>query len=174
MAWTIDRAHSMVEFRVKHMMFTTVRGQFTDFDGTLQLDRSNPTNSHVEGVVQVASIDTGDKDRDNHLRSADFFDAAQYPEMTFRSTRIERKGNNEYKVYGDMTIHGISRPVTWDVEGAELGKDPWGNSRLGFSAETRINRRDFGLTWNVALESGGWLVADEIRISAEIEAIPSA
>jgi polyisoprenoid-binding protein YceI len=174
MAWVIDRAHSMVEFRAKHMMFTTVRGQFDRFEGTLQLDMRNPENSLVEGRVEINSIDTADDNRDAHLRSPDFFDATNYPDMTFRSTRIQRNGQNRYKVTGDMTIHGTTRPVEWDVEVAELGKDPWGNPRLGFSAETRLNRKDFGLTWNVALESGGWLVSDEIRIAAELQAVPSA
>jgi polyisoprenoid-binding protein YceI len=173
MAWTIDPAHSMLEFRAKHMMFTTVRGQFTSFEGTLELDRPNPANSHVEGIVQVDSIDTGDKDRDTHLRSADFFDVANHPTMSFRSTRIEPKGDHEYTVHGDITIRGVTRPIRWEVEAAELGKDPWGNPRLGFSAETKLNRKDFGLNWNVALETGGWLVSDEIKISAEIQAVPS-
>lgn len=174
MAWIIDPAHSMVEFRAKHMMFTTVRGQFSSFQGTLDLDMQNPENSHVEGSVDVRSIDTGDNDRDAHLRSPDFFDVENHPEMTFHSTRIESKGNNEYKVVGDLTIHGTTRQIIWDVESADLGKDPWGNLRLGFSAETKVNRKDFGLNWNVALETGGWLVSDEIKIQAEIQAVPSA
>jgi polyisoprenoid-binding protein YceI len=173
MAWTIDRTHSMLEFRAKHMMFTTVRGQFDSFEGTLQLDMRKPENSSVEGRVEVNSIDTGDDNRDAHLRSADFFDTANHPYMTFRSTRIERKGQNKFKVTGDMAIHGTTRPVEWDVEAADLGKDPWGNPRLGFSAETKINRKDFGLNWNVAIETGGWLVSDEIKIAAEIEAVSS-
>ena len=173
MQWMIDRAHSMLEFRAKHMMFTTVRGQFDTFEGMLDLDMRNPENSTVEGRVEINSIDTGDENRDNHLRSADFFDAASQPYMTFRSTRIQSNGQNRFKVTGDMTIRGTTRPVTWDVEVADLGKDPWGNQRLGFSAETRLNRKDFGLNWNVALESGGWLVSDEIRIAAELQAVPS-
>lgn len=174
MAWVIDPAHSMIGFRAKHMMFTTVRGQFDSFQGTLNLDVQNPENSSVEGTIDVSSIDTGDNDRDNHLRSPDFFDVANHPTMTFRSTRIERTRDNEFKVYGDLTLRGTTREIAWDVEAAELGKDPWGNPRLGFSAETKLNRKDFGLNWNVALETGGWLVSDEIKIVAEVQAVPSA
>jgi polyisoprenoid-binding protein YceI len=174
MAWIIDRAHSMLEFRAKHMMFTTVRGQFDSFQGTLNLDKQHPENSWVEGSVDVNSIDSGDDDRDNHLRSADFFDVENHPTMTFRSTRIERQRGNAFKVHGDLTIRGTTRPIAWDVEAAELGKDPWGNPRLGFSAETKLNRKDFGLNWNVALETGGLLVSDEIRILAEVQVVPSA
>lgn len=174
MRWKIDPAHSMIEFRVKHMMFTTVRGEFTSFQGTLDLDMEHPERSRVEGTVDVNSITTGNDERDNHLRSADFFDVAHYPTITFRSTRIERKGDSEFKVYGDLTITNVTREIAWDVKVANLGKDPWGNPRLGFSADTKINRKDFGLTWNVALESGGWLVSDEIEIHAEIQAVPAA
>lgn len=174
MEWTIDRAHSMLEFRAKHMMFTTVRGQFTEFDGKLELDMDHPERSHIQGSVEIASIDSGDEGRDTHLRSEDFFDVEHHPQMTFRSTRIERKGDNEFKVHGELTIRGVTRPIVWDVEAAELGKDPWGNPRLGFSAESKLNRRDFGLNWNVALETGGFLVSDEIKIFAEIQAVPTA
>lgn len=174
MEWTIDPAHSMIEFRAKHMMFTTVRGQFNSFQGTLMLDMQHPEKSSVEGSVDIGSINSGDENRDNHLRSADFFDVENHPTMTFRSTRIQRKGNNEFKVHGDLTIRGVTRPIAWDVEAAELGKDPWGNPRLGFSAETKLNRKDFGLNWNVALETGGFLVGDEIRVLAEVQAVQSA
>lgn len=174
MQWTIDPAHSMIEFRVKHMMFTTVRGQFGSFRGTLDVNPDRPEQSHVEGSVDIESIKTGDADRDNHLRSADFFDAESHPQMSFRSTRIEAKGDNEYRVHGDLTIRGVTRSVRWDVEAAELGKDPWGNQRMGFSAETRINRKDFGLTWNVALETGGVLVSEDVKILAEVQAVRSS
>jgi polyisoprenoid-binding protein YceI len=173
MAWVIDPSHSLVEFRAKHMMFTTVRGQFSAFQGRLELDAEKPTNSYVEGTVDIDSVDTGDANRDNHLRSADFFDIENHPQMSFRSTRIEGKGDNEYRVYGELTIRGVTREVAWDVEAAELGNDPWGNPRLGFSGETKVNRKDFGLNWNVALETGGWLVSDEIKIYAEVQAVPS-
>lgn len=174
MAWIIDPTHSMVEFRAKHMMFTTVRGQFDSFQGTLELDVQNPEKSYVEGSVDINSIDTGDNNRDNHLRSPDFFDVANHPTMTFRSTRIVPTGENTGKVYGDLTIRGTTREIVWDVEAADLGNDPWGNPRLGFSASTKVNRKDFGLNWNVALETGGWLVSDEIKINAEVQVVPSA
>ncbi|HEX8681373.1 MAG TPA: YceI family protein [Ardenticatenaceae bacterium] len=173
MAWIIDPTHSTLEFRAKHMMFTTVRGQFDSFQGTLNLDTENPANSIVEGTVEIASIDSGDNNRDTHLRSPDFFDAENHPQMTFRSTHIEHKGGNEFKVYGDLTVRGNTRQIVWDVEAADLGKDPWGNLRLGFSAETKINRKDYGLNWNVALETGGWLVSEEIKIYAEVQAVQS-
>jgi polyisoprenoid-binding protein YceI len=173
MEWLIDRAHSMIEFRAKHMMFTTVRGHFNLFNGKMLLDQEHPEKSYVEGSVEVSSVDSGDAGRDQHLRSADFFDVEKYPRMSFRSTSIRRTADHEFKVTGDLTIHGVTRPVTWNVEAAELGHDPWGNPRLGFSAEAKINRKDFGLNWNVALETGGWLVSDEIRISAEIQAVPN-
>jgi polyisoprenoid-binding protein YceI len=173
MKWTIDRAHSMLEFRAKHMMFTTVRGQFDTFEGSLDLNFDNPERSHVEGSVELNSIDTGDEGRDQHLRSADFFDVENHPTMSFRSTKIEAKGDNEFRVHGDLTIRGVTRPIAWNVEAAELGNDPWGNPRWGFSAETKLNRKDFGLNWNVALETGGWLVSDEIKILAEIQVVPT-
>jgi polyisoprenoid-binding protein YceI len=164
----------MLEFRAKHMMFTTVRGQFSNFEGRLDLNFRAPEQSHVEGSVEIASIDTGDDQRDTHLRSPDFFDVEQHPRMTFRSTRIEARGENRFRVHGDLTIRGTTRPIVWDVEAADLGKDPWGNNRWGFSAETKLDRRDWGLTWNVALETGGWLVSNEIRIAAEVQAVRSA
>ncbi|MCC6456029.1 MAG: YceI family protein [Caldilineaceae bacterium] len=173
MIWTIDPAHSMLEFRAKHMMFTKVRGQFNKFEGTLDLDMQHPEKSHVEGSVEIGSIDSGDEGRDTHLRSADFFDVENHPAMTFRSRRIQHKGDHEFKVTGDLTIRGVTREIVWDVEVADLGKDPWGNPRLGFSAETKLNRKDFGLNWNVALETGGWLVSDEIKVLAEVQAVPS-
>ena len=173
MAWVIDPAHSLIEFRAKHMMFTTVRGQFDSFSGTLHLDVENPRNSYVEGTIETDSVDTGDENRDTHLRSPDFFDVENFPEMTFQSTRIEPKRDNEFKVYGDITIRGTTRQIAWDVEAADLGNDPWGNPRLGFSAETKLNRKEFGLNWNVALETGGWLVSDEIKIHVEVQVVPS-
>jgi polyisoprenoid-binding protein YceI len=171
MTWTIDPAHSRVGFAVRHMMFATVRGHFGSFDGVLNLDASQPENSSVEGTVDVASINTGEPDRDNHLRSPDFFDVENYPTMSFRSTRIEAKGGNRYLVHGDMTIKDVTRPITFDVEYGGEGRDPWGNTRRGFSASTSINRKDFDLTWNVALETGGWLVGDEVKIEIEQEVV---
>jgi polyisoprenoid-binding protein YceI len=171
MNWKIDPSHSLVEFSVKHMMITTVRGRFDSFEGTLHVNEENPQASYVEGSIDAISINTHDEQRDNHLRSADFFDAQRFPKITFRSTRIEPAGDNRFRVYGDLAIKGTTREVVFDVAYEGRMKDPWGSERLGFSATTKINRKDYGLTWNVPLEAGGWLVGDEIKISAEIEAV---
>jgi len=171
MNWQIDPTHTSIEFSVKHMMFTTVRGQFRSFDGNLSIDPHNPTNSRVEGSIDVASIDTGEEQRDAHLRSGDFFDVENYPKMFFRSTRIEPLGANQYKVYGEMTIKDVTREIVFHIADEGQGQDPWGNQRRGISAETKLNRKDFGLTWNVALETGGWLVGDEIKVSIELQLV---
>jgi polyisoprenoid-binding protein YceI len=176
MAWKIDAAHSSIEFSVKHMMITTVRGRFGEFDGNLSVDGSNLLNSTVEGYIQTASVDTRDANRDGHLRSADFFDAERFPRMTFRSTKLEKAGDGQYKLTGDLTIKDVTRSITFDVSDDGRGKDPWGNQRWGVSATAAISRKDFGLNWNVALETGGWLVGDQVKISAEVEliAVPDA
>jgi len=171
MNWQIDLSHSTIEFSVKHMMITTVRGQFSSFDGTLTIDPANPAASRVEGSIDVASIDTREEQRDAHLRSGDFFDVENYPKMTFRSTRIEPLGANQYKVYGEMTIKDVTHEVVFDVADEGRGQDPWGNQRWGISASTKLNRKDFDLTWNVALETGGWLVGDEIKVSVDLQLV---
>jgi polyisoprenoid-binding protein YceI len=171
MSWKIDPSHSLIEFSVKHMMITKVRGQFTSFDGAVTVDPTSLPASKVEGSIDVASIDTGEEQRDNHLRSADFFDVENYPQMTFRSTRIEAMGGDEYKVYGDMTIKDVRREVVFEVSNEGQGQDPWGGQRWGISATARLNRKDFGLTWNVALETGGWLVGDEVKITIELQLV---
>jgi polyisoprenoid-binding protein YceI len=171
MAWRIDPSHTEISFSVKHMMITTVRGRFTSFQGTLTVDDEAPENSHAEGSVDLSSVDTREVQRDEHLRSADFFDVANHPQMTFVSTRIERNGRNRYKVYGDLQIHGVTREVIFDVQEAGRVQDPWGKQRIGFTATTKLNRRDFGLTWNVALEAGGWLVGEEVRVEIEVQAV---
>lgn len=171
MEWEIDPAHSEIEFSVKHMMITRVRGRFGSFDGTLDVDLDSPEASYVEGTIDVDSINTGEEDRDNHLRSDDFFDVANYPTMDFESTRIEQISDDHYKVYGDLTIRDETREIEWDVVYEGQGQDPWGNLRLGFTAETSISRGDFGLNWNVALETGGWLVGDKIDVTASIQAV---
>jgi len=168
--WAIDPAHSNVGFGVKHMMFTTVRGRFGDIRGTITLDEQRLENSSVEVEIEVASIDTRDEKRDAHLRSPDFFDAEQFPTMTFRSTRVEPRRGDEARVTGDLTIHGVTREVTLDTTMTGRGTNPWGVDVIGFEASTRISRKDFGLEWNVALESGGFLVGDEIKIELDIEA----
>ncbi len=171
MNWQIDPTHTTIEFSVKHMMITTVRGQFKSFAGNLHIDPSNPAASRVEGSIDVASIDTREAQRDAHLRSADFFDVENYPKMSFRSSRIEPLGANQYKVYGQLTIKDVTREVVFDVADEGRGQDPWGNQRWGISASTKISRKDFGLTWNVALETGGWLVGDEVKIAVDLQLV---
>ncbi|MCA9881454.1 MAG: polyisoprenoid-binding protein [Anaerolineae bacterium] len=168
--WNVDTAHSNVGFTAKHMMFTTVRGKFEDFAATIEFDPANPGDASVNATIQVASVNTGVGDRDNHLRSADFFDAANYPELTFTSTRVEPTSDTEATVYGDLTIRGTTREVALDVTFLGEGTNPWGQQVGGFTASTKINREDFGLTWNQALETGGVLVSKEIKIELELQA----
>lgn len=167
--WTIDPSHSVVEFSVKHMMFATVKGRFTEVDGTITVDNANIANSSVDVTIGAASIDTRDAKRDEHLRSADFFDVETFPTLTFKSTSVEAKGN-DLKVTGDLTIHGVTKQVVLDSELNGQGTNPWGQQVISYSASTKINRKDYGLNWNAALESGGVLVSDEVKISIEIEA----
>lgn len=169
--FVIDPSHTVVEFAVKHMMFSTVKGRFTEVTGTIHLDANDPTRSWVDASVGTASIDTRDENRDAHLRSADFFEVDKYPRITFRSKRVELAGENEARVVGDMTIKDVTREVVFDAKFLGIGKNPWGKTVAGLSASTTINRKDYGLTWNVALEAGGFLVGDDIKINLEIEAI---
>ena len=168
--WTIDPAHSVAEFKVKHMMISNVKGQFAKVTGTLTRDESDRTKSHVDAVIEAASIETRDAQRDAHLKSADFFDVEKFPTLSFKSTRVTSAGDGELAVEGDLTIHSITRKVTFSVEGpTPPAKDPWGNTRIAVSATTKINRKDFGLTWNAALETGGILVGDEVTITLDAE-----
>jgi polyisoprenoid-binding protein YceI len=168
--WNIDPVHSVAEFKVKHMMISNVKGQFTGVKGVLALDETDLANSHIEASIESASVNTRDAQRDTHLKSADFFDVEKFPALSFQSTRISRVGDQELAVAGNLTIHGITRNVVFNVEGPSApGKDPWGNTRLGLSATTRINRKDFGLTWNAALETGGILVGDEVTITLDVQ-----
>lgn len=169
MTWKIDTSHTTIEFGVKHMMVTTVRGRFATFDGEITVDSSNLLNSKVEGWIETGSVDTHDANRDNHLRSADFFDAATHPRMTFVSKHIDRVRDDEYKVTGDLTIKGVTREITFDVTSEGQYKNPWGSNVWGLTAKTSLNRKDFGLNWNVALETGGWLVAEQVKINVEME-----
>ena len=168
--WTIDTAHSVLEFAVKHMMFTTAKGRFQDFSGTIAFDENNVENSSVDVTIQTASINTNTEDRDAHLRSDDFFAAEQHPEATFRSTKVEPKRGNDFTVTGDLTIKGVTNQVTLDATFHGTGTNPWGVEVAGFEAKGSFNRKDFGLTWNQALESGGVLVSDEVKMSLEIQA----
>jgi polyisoprenoid-binding protein YceI len=170
--WKIDPAHSHAEFKVKHMMISNVKGSFSGLSGSLIEDTADPTRSQVEATIDISSISTGDEQRDAHLKSADFFHHEQHPAMTFKSTKIEKKGDEEYAVTGDLTLHGITKPVTFAVEGPSApGKDPWGNTRIGLSATTKINRKDFGLSWNAPLETGGILVGEDVQIALEVQFI---
>jgi polyisoprenoid-binding protein YceI len=169
--WQIDPAHTDVGFAVKHMMIATVKGRFADVNGTIAIDETDPSASSVEVSVSTASVDTRQAQRDEHLRSADFFDVENHPELTFRSRRVETVGNGKLKITGDLAIRGTTREVVLDATEEGRGKDPWGNERVGFSATTSIDRRDFGLTWNNALETGGVLVGNDVRISIDVEAV---
>ncbi len=166
----IDTAHTTVEFAVKHLMISTVRGRFSDLSGTVELDDENSASSTVDVSINVASIDTRQADRDAHLRSADFFDVERFPIMRFRSTRITRDGD-ALRVEGDLTIRGVTRPVALRATEEGRAQDPWGGQRVGYTASTTINRRDFGLTWNQALETGGFVVGDDVKISADVEVV---
>jgi len=171
--WQIDSAHTLAAFTVRHMMVSNVRSAFQKVTGTLVYDAANPNASSVEVTIPVASMaTTGDEKRDQHLQSPDFLDAANYPTMTFKSTRVEVDADGvNGKVYGNLTIKDVTREVVLNVEKLGESKSPWGQQVVGFTGSTKINREDFGLTWNVALETGGWLVAKEIKIELEVEAI---
>ncbi|HWO37388.1 MAG TPA: YceI family protein [Candidatus Acidoferrum sp.] len=168
--WNIDPAHSMAEFKVKHMMIANVKGQFSKVSGALFLDESDLANSRIEASIEAASIHTRDDQRDAHLKSADFFDVEKFPNLHFKSKGISIVRDGELSVEGDLTIHGVTRKVHFTVEGpTPPAKDPWGNTRVAVSATTKINRKDFGLTWNAALETGGILVGDDVTITLEVE-----
>ena len=169
--WQIDPAHTLVEFAVKHMMFATVKGRFGGVRGTIVEDAADPSRSSVEVEIEAASIDTRDEKRDAHLRSPDFLDVESYPTITFKSSRVEHAGRDRLRVVGDLTIHGTTREVVLDTTINGRGTTPFGQEVAGFTAETTINRRDFGLNWNVALEAGGVLVGDTVKILLEVEAL---
>jgi len=170
--WSIDPAHSVAEFKVKHMMISNVKGHFPKVSGTLTLDESGLTKARVEATIEAASIETRDPQRDAHLKSADFFDVEKFPTLSFKSTRVNIIRDGELNVEGDLTIHGVTRKVLFTVEGpTPPAKDPWGNTRVAVSATTKINRKDFGLTWNSALETGGILVGEEVTITLDVQFI---
>jgi len=172
--WAIDASHTRVGFSAKHAMVATVRGQFNEFGGNLTLDGSNPGQSAADLTISAGSISTGSDDRDNHLRSGDFLDVETHPDLTFRSTGVRFNGGDDFVMTGDLTIRGTTRPVELSVELEGLASDPFGNERIGFSGETTISRKDFGLTWNVALEAGGVLVSDKVKITLDVSAIKQA
>lgn len=170
-SWTIDQAHTIAEFAVKHLMLTTVKGRFRSLEGTLHIDEADPTKSLVSATIDVASVDTGVPDRDAHLRSDDFFNAEKYPHITFRSTRVAKVDDTHWKVIGDLTIRDVTREVTLETEFEGRITDPWGNDRVAFSAETAISRKEFNVRWNQAIEAGGVAVSDRVRITLNVEAV---
>jgi polyisoprenoid-binding protein YceI len=169
--WTIDPAHSEVTFRVKHMMVSNVSGNFESFDGTFETEGDDFKNAKITFTADVNSISTRNADRDAHLKSADFFDAEQFPKISFTATDSSKVGEDEFTLTGDLTIRGVTKPVTLKGEFGGIGQDPWGNTKAGFTVSGKFNRKDFGLTWNAALETGGVLVSDEVKVNAEIQLV---
>ncbi|NYJ03474.1 polyisoprenoid-binding protein YceI [Nocardioides thalensis] len=171
--YTLDTSHSRLGFVARHAVVTKVRGQFADWEGTAHIDAANPAASSVSLTIRPASVSTGSADRDGHLQSADFFDVEKHPEWTFTSTEVSRDGD-DWTITGDLTIKGITNPVTIEFEENGSAKDPFGNVRVGFEGSTTVNRKDWGLTWNAALETGGVLVSEKIKLEFDISAIKSA
>ena len=173
--YDIDPAHSSAQFSVRHMMISNVKGEFTKVSGTVAFDTDNPADSKVEATIDVSSLHTRDEQRDGHLKSPDFFDAEKFPTMTFRSSRVTRQSTGAIAVSGPLTIHGVTKEVEFEIEGPTPPiKDPWGNTRIGVNATTKIDRRDYGLTFNTALETGGVLVGEEVHITLELEFVQAA
>ncbi|MBL4953962.1 polyisoprenoid-binding protein [Neobacillus sp. YIM B02564] len=168
--WTLDSAHSSVDFSVRHMMIANVKGTFQNFSAEIVADPTDLTTAEIEFTVETASVDTRNKERDAHLVSADFFDVENHPTMTFKATNIVKTDEGEYNVTGDLTLRGVTKQETFTVTFEGSGKDPWGNEKVGFSAEGSINRSDYGLVWNAALETGGVLVGDKVKINLQIQA----
>ena len=168
--YQIDPVHSNLQFSVRHLMIANVRGTFKGISGTVSYDASNPAKSTVEAIIDVNTLSTNDEQRDGHLKTAEFFDVAQYPEMKFRSTKVEKTGDNEFVVVGDLTLHGVTKPVTLKVEEvSDEAKDMRGLTRIGASAKTKIKRSDFGLTWNAPMETGGLVIGDDVKLDFELE-----
>ncbi|HLR50119.1 MAG TPA: YceI family protein [Candidatus Sphingobacterium stercoripullorum] len=167
--WILDKDHSEIEFRVKHMMISNIKGQFQEFDITLNVPNNDLTNASAEAVVNTASVDTKNSQRDDHLRSGDFFDSEKFPKITFKSTKFEKVDDEDYKLTGDLTIQDTTKSIVLNVEYGGIAADPWGNQKAGFSFNGKIKRSEFGLTWNAALETGGVMVSDEVRINGEIQ-----
>jgi polyisoprenoid-binding protein YceI len=171
MAWQIDQSHSEIQFSAKHLMISTVRGRFNSYTGTVEGDEANPTAAKVDVQIDASSLVTGDEKRDGHLRSPDFLDAEQFPYITFKSTRVQQIDSTHGKLVGNLTIRDVTKEVVLDFEYAGQAKTPWGTTSAGFNASTKINRKDWNLNWNVALETGGWLVGDTITINIELELV---
>src|SRR5258708_5354543 len=173
-SWNLDTVHSGIHFSVRHMVVAKVRGRFTKFTGNVALDENDLARSVVEATIDASSIDTGTAQRDDHLRSADFFDVEHFPQIRFRSTGIEKLGTERYRLTGELTIRDVSREIALEVEYGGRGKDPWGNERVGFTAKGAFDRKDFGLEWNQVLESGGVLVSDRVELELELQAVKAA
>jgi polyisoprenoid-binding protein YceI len=171
--WAIDVTHTAVEFEAKHLMIAKVKGRFAEFEGALNV-AEDPTQSSVSVAIKAASLDTRTEQRDEHLRSGDFLEVDKYPEITFASTGVEHDGGDDWLIHGDLTLHGVTKPVKLKTEFEGQTIDPWGGQRVAFSAETKIDREDWGLTWNQALEAGGWLVGKEIKLKVDVEAVLQA
>jgi polyisoprenoid-binding protein YceI len=169
--WNLDPSHSEVNFKVKHMMITNVNGKFNSFDVKASSSNDSFENPQIEFSANTSSVDTGSEQRDQHLKSADFFDSEKFPQLHFKSTGFKKTGANSYLLEGNMTIKDVMKPISLNVEGGGLQKDPWGNIKTGFSIEGKINRKDFGLNWNAALETGGVLVSEDVKINAEIQLV---
>lgn len=169
--WNIDTAHSNVGFSIRHLMVSKVRGNFASYRGQIELEGDSLVPSSVEVTIDTASIDTAVADRDNHLRSGDFFDVERFPAMTFKSKRVEKVSGEELRLVGDLTIRDVTKEVSLDVEVGGKQTDPWGNERVGYSAKTKIDRKEFGLTWSQALETGGFVVGDKVEITLDVEAV---
>jgi polyisoprenoid-binding protein YceI len=172
--WNIDASHSSIHFSIRHLVIAKVRGQFTRWSGAFTVDGTDFTTAQVSATIDAASIETGVADRDKHLKSPDFFDVTTFPEITFKSTRVEGAAKEHWKLIGDLTIHGVTREITLQVEHSGGTKDPWGNQRLGFAAKTSIERKEFGLVWNQVLEAGGVMVGDRVDIEIDVEAVHQA
>jgi polyisoprenoid-binding protein YceI len=172
--WTVDPAHSSIDFTIRHMMISKVKGSFGSFDAEIDADPQDLTTAKVQFSIDLSSIDTKNTDRDNHLRTADFFDVENNPKLTFESTSITKKGDGEYSVTGNVNLHGVTRPETFNVSFEGAGKDPWGNEKVGFSGTGTLKRSDYGLTYNAALETGGVLLGDDVKVSLEIQASKQA
>lgn len=169
--WDIDTAHSSINFWVRHMVISKVRGRFAKWSGVIEMEENDLSTAHVEVHVDARSIDTNEPQRDDHLRSADFLEVEVYPELAYVSRRVDVVDSTRFRVIGDLTVHGVTREVTLEAEYAGRGKDPWGNERAGFSARSTLDRKDYGLRWNAALETGGFLVGDKVELTLEVEAV---
>jgi polyisoprenoid-binding protein YceI len=168
--YKIDKAHSEATFQVRYLL-TKVRGRFSDFDGTIEFDEANPEKSTIDVTIQAASIDTNEADRDKHLRSGDFFAVEEFSTITFKSKRITKRSADTYDMVGDLTMHGVTKEMTLPVAHLGAGKDPWGRDKIGFETEVTINRKDFGLSWNTALEAGGFLIGDDVKVSVSVQGV---